>query len=421
MKNIALLLLSILIFSSCNNFDDPIPGGSTLETPILTSKLMGADKVLLTWTSEQICTGSCPSFVPATYYEIWTKSLTTTTNYKLAETQAGEMSFLVEGLEPGVKQEFHVIAKRANVSNKTNRVMVVPNELPAHEVIFGKQQFEYITNPQVSPNGQTIAYSVSEAGSTAKPQQVFLYDLKSKAHSLIAENGKYPSWSASGEALLFVSGSENSSSTKEYNVASGNVKEYVSNSFQSYFPVFGAADTTMLYFLDSLGEGDSGIVQFELRKDTLRLIRQEEIMENVQIPLLGMNYSAEENTLAYSLTFPKETIPGFSYDLVGIDPGSPSALRNLEVSEWNDSNPSFSREDSDLLAFVSDRSGVAQVWIKNLTSGQLVQVTDLKESERINSGIAGLSWDDNNLYVNVQGAQGSTGLIRIDVSSLLGN
>src|SRR5690606_13689645 len=147
----------------------------------------------LTWSSVQICAGFCPSSVPATTYEIWTKSLTSTTTYKLAETQAGQMSYLVEGLEPGVRQEFFIVAKRANVSNKTNRVMVVPNELPASETIFEKDESNYITHPLVSPDGSQIAYTI--LGSSGTAQSVFLYDLQRKSDKLIQENGQYPSWS----------------------------------------------------------------------------------------------------------------------------------------------------------------------------------------------------------------------------------
>ncbi|SFT65808.1 TolB protein [Algoriphagus locisalis] len=421
MKNFTILVLFLLIFSACENFDDPIPEGSVLEAPMLYSKLVSSDKVELTWLSNQFCAGFCPTTVPATYYEIWTKSLSNSTNYKLAETPAGETTFLVEGLEPGVRQEFFVIAKRADVSNKTNRVMVVPDELPAPNIIFEKDGFDYITHPQISPDGQTIAYSVSVAGATVNPQQIFLFDITNKASSLVLENGAFPSWSASGANLAFVRIDENSSAVKEYTVASDNVKEHARDSFRSYFPVFGAAHSTMLYFLDSLGEGESGIVEFEVTKDTSNMIREEEILGNAPIHLAGMDYSAEDNILAYSLAFPKETSLGFSYDIVGVDPGSPSALSNLEVSDWNDSNPSFSRENSDILAFVSDRSGIPQVWIKNLSSGQLIQVTDFQESEWINTGIVGLSWSGEKLYANTQNSEGNTKLVEINVSALLGD
>src|SRR5690606_36308125 len=313
------------------------------------------------------------------------------TTYKLAETQAGQMSFLAEGLEPGVKQEFFVIAKRANVSNRTNRVMVVPNELPASETIFEKEGFDYITHPKVSPDGGKVVYTNSDAGATGSPQNVFLYNVQSKEQTQIIENGQYPSWSANEEKLVFVSEDQNTSAIKEYTVASSTVKEIVSDSFQSYFPVFGVADTTLIYFLDSLNEGDQSIISFNLSKlatNAKATLRDVGEIEDDQVPMVGMSYAAEENNVAYGIAFPKDTPRGFSYDVVGFGLGSPSALKSWVVSDWNDSDPSFSPSNPDLLAFVSDRSGLSQVWIKNTSTQQLLQVTDFQESESINIGIA---------------------------------
>ncbi|WP_057939898.1 TolB family protein [Algoriphagus resistens] len=424
MKNFTLLFISILIFSSCEKFDDPIPDGSLLETPTLIANLVGSDKVSLIWGSDSTCAGECPSFVPATYYEIWTRSLTSSTNYKLGETPAGETSFLVEGLEPGVKQEFFVIAKRANFSNKTNRVMVVPNELPASETIFEKEGFDYILYPKISPSGEQIAYSIAQAGSNIITHNLFLYDLRSKAEKLIHENGEYPSWSASSEKLVVVSNSQNASAIKEIEIASGSLEEVVSDSFQNYFPVYANADTTLIYFLDSLEEGDQSINSFSLSKEATNpkaSLRDINAIEDGQLPLLGMDYSSEENNVAYSVTFPKETAIGFSYDVVGFALASPSALQNLVVSDWNDSNPSFSLTDPNLLAFISDRSGLAQVWIKNVSTQQLIQVTDFQENEWINKAIVGLSWSGEKLFFNSLDVEGVTRVMSINVSSLLRN
>lgn len=422
MKNTVLLLLSILILSSCENFDEPIPDGSVLETPRLTASVVAADKVELSWNSEQFCAGDCPSLAPATTYEIWTKSLTSTISYKFDEIPAGQMSYLVEGLEPGVRQEFFVIAKRADVSNKTNRVMVVPNELPEAETVFEKEGADYITHPQVSPSGDQVAYAVSQSGSFSSPQKVFVYDLASKSHELVSDNGKYPSWSGVGDKLVVVSEGTGISTIKEITLTSGAVQDVVSDSFQSYFPVFGTSDTTMIYFLDSLDEGDQSIISFNLDEKATnpkRQLRDVVYSENAPAPMLGMSYSEDENAVAYGVTFPKETETGYSYDIVGFALTSPSALNNYVVSDWNDSNPSFSRADPDLLAFVSDRSGAAQVWVKNISTQQLVQVTDFQENEWINTGIAGLSWFGEKLYCNTQNAQRQTRMLVIEVSSLL--
>ena len=422
MKNATVLLLSILILTACENFDDPIPEGSFLETPTLSTKLVDSDKVQLTWYSNQFCAGDCPSIVPATSYEIWTKSLTSSTNYKFAEVKAGEMTFLVEGLEPGVRQEFYVVAKRANVNNKSNRVMVVPNELPEVETIFEMEGFDYITHPKISPAGDQIAYTVSESASVFTSQEVFLHNLQSKTQTEIPVEGNYPSWSAAGDKLVLVKNDEAQSVIRMYSFASNTVEEIVSDSFKQYYPAFAVADTTLVYFLDSLDEGNQRMIVYNLDEKATspkNPVRAVLYPENSVTPMLGMSYEAEGNNLAYGLATAKETPTGHAYDIVGFTLNSPSALINWVVSDWNDSNPAFSPADPDLLAFVSDRSGVGQLWIRNSATGRLIQVTDFQENEWINTGIVGLSWFGKKLHCNTQDVQGVTKMIVVDVSSLL--
>ncbi|MCE7055689.1 hypothetical protein LZF95_13465 [Algoriphagus sp. AGSA1] len=422
MKNTVLLILSIFILSACENFDDPIPEGSFLETPILSTKLVDSDKVQLTWNSNQFCAGFCPTIVLATSYEIWTKSLTSSANYKFAEVQAGEMRFLVEGLEPGVRQEFYVVAKRANVSNQSNRVMVVPNDLPVVETIFENTGFDYITHPQISPKGDQIAYTISESASIFTSQGVYLYDVQGKTQEKIPVNGNYPSWSAAGDKLVLVKHDEAQSIIRMYSLASNTVEEIVRDSFKQYFPAFAVADTTLVYFLDSLDEGNQRMIVYNLDEEATNPknpVRAVLYPENSVTPMLGMSYEAEGNNLAYGLATAKETNTGSAYDIVGFAVNSPSVLINWVMSDWNDSNPAFSPTDPDLLAFISDRSGVAQLWIRNSATGRLIQVTDFQENEWITTGVVGLSWFGEKLYCNTRDSQGGTKMVLVDVSSLL--
>ncbi|WP_026967822.1 hypothetical protein [Algoriphagus terrigena] len=417
MKNYTLLLLLVLVFSSCESFDDPIPEGSSLEVPMLISEIVSPTEVLLTWNSAQICAGFCPSVVPASYYEIWAKSLTSSIDYKLGEAPAGSTTYQIEGLEPGVVQEFFVIAKRANVRNPSNSVMVAPNELPAAEAVFQKEGFDYITHPQVSPDGTEVVYALSDAGAAGSSQNVFLYDLTSKSERLVRENGQYPSWSAGGEKLVFVSEEANSSVLSEFALATGTATQVMDNSYKMHYPLFGEDDETLLYFLDSLEAGESGFM--ELTETDTAFLHPVEYPENARPTVLGISYSAESSQVVYSTSFPKDTPSGFSYDLVGFRLDNTEAVIDLEVSDWNDTNPSFGPTDSDLLAFVSDRSGMEQVWVKNTTTQQLVQVTDFQDGEQIIVGVVGLSWSGQTLFVNIANAQGTTTLLSIDVSSLL--
>lgn len=419
MKSFIIPLLSLLVFSACERFDDPIPEGATLEFPVLIADVVSPTEVLLSWSSNQICAGFCPAIVPATAYEIWAKSLNASIDYKLATVQAGEMTYLAKGLEAGFAQEFFVIAKRANVSHETNRVMVVPNELPTVTFLFQKESFEYITHPQVSPDGTEVAYALSKAGASGSSQNIFLYDLRSKSDRLIKENGQYPSWSGDGKKLIFVSEKATASNITEFVFDTGATEVVMSNSFKSYFPQYIEENESLLYFLDSLEEGESGIVSLELAISDTSFLREVDPEKNTHAPLLGMDFSPTSKSVAYSLKIPKNIPRGFSYDILGFDLENPESLTNWVVSEWNDTNPAFSSANPNMLAFVSDRSGVPQVWIMNTTNQKLFQVTDFHGSERINIGISGLSWNGMTLFMNSMDVQGITRFLSVDASSFL--
>lgn len=419
MKNCTLLLLSLLILMSCERFDDQIPEGSSLEVPILISDIVSPTEVLLTWSSDQVCAGFCPSLAPASYYEIWAKSLNSSIDYKIGEVPAGASTYSVAGLESGVVQEFFVVAKRANVRNETNRVMVVPNELPTVKTILKKEGFDYITHPQVSPDGTEVVYTVSKAGVSGSAQDVFMYNLKGKTERLVQENGQYPSWSASGEKLVFISEATHASVINEFTLASGATKARMGNSYKSYFPRYVEDDGSLVYFLDSLQAGESGFFSLGLSEpDTIFLVDLTPD-GNAPVPLLGMDFSAASNRIVYSSAYPTKAPTGFSYDIIGFTLDNAETAVELEVSGWNDTNPSFAPGDSDLLAFVSDRSGIQQLWIKNLLSQELIQVTDFHGSEWINIGIVSVSWTEETLFFNITDVKGTSTLVSVDVASLL--
>lgn len=325
----------------------------------------------------------------------------------------------MSGLEPGVVQEFFIIAKRANVRNETNRVMVVPNELPAVKAIFQKNGFEYITHPQVSPDGTEVVYALSEAGAAGSFQNVFLYNIASKLERLVRENGQYPSWSASGKKLVFVSEVAGASVINEFTLASRAIEAVMSNSYKSYLPHYVEGDDSLIYFLDSLDAGESGFMSLGLSNPDTTFHRALDLDERAPVQLMGADYSAVSNEIVYSIALPKDTQTGFSYGIEGFDLDNPQTGIGRVSSNWNDTNPSFSTSDPELLAFVSDRSGLQQVWIQHPTTQRLIQVTDFQDGEWINIGIVGLSWSGNNLFFNITDVKGTTTLVSVDLSSLL--
>jgi hypothetical protein len=418
MRRTLLFLSLVFVIFACERFDDPIPEGSSLESPRLYSRIVSPDKVELTWFSNLICQQICPSIVSATVYEIWRKSSSVSSNFKIGEVPAGSDSFMVEGLETGVSHQFFVIAKRADVSNRTNTVMVVPNDLPVLDKLFESKSFDYITYPKVSVDGTKIAYSISQAGARGPTQNTFLFDVETSISELILKNAQYPSWSFEDDRLLLLRENADEFFLDEYTFAMAESDEKGRNLDPVYYPVY-TSDSTAVYFSYRSDRGDQQLISLNLVTGEKTALRDVKYVENNQAPFLGMSYAREFRRLAYGVSFPKENRFGFAYDIVGFDLRSPNLLLTWEASEWNDIHPSFSNSNPNFMAFISDRSGTDQVWVKNLNTGRLLQVTDFQSGERIIVAITGLSWFGESVYLNSGDVMGITKALRVDLADLL--
>ncbi|MHA7130055.1 TolB family protein [Algoriphagus namhaensis] len=409
------LLLTLI---SCERFDDPIPEGSTLEVPRLYSQILGPDQVELQWSSAQICQNLCPSIVLATSYEIWRKTGSGLGSIKIGEAPSGSETYLVNGLQVGLAYEFFVIAKRAGQANRTNTVMVAPNRLPELETVFGSENFQYISQPTLSGDESMMAYSISPAGASGQTNNVFVYDLVKEREQLLLTNAQFPVWSSGSDRLLFVRQGTNSFSLEELSFATAGTAPKAQFAQPISYPVY-SSDSSAVYFLSSPNAGEGQIATVNLNSGSTRSLREVVFSDRAPAPILGIDFVPRSRSIAYGLTFPKDTPSGFAYDLVGFEVASPGRLIEWEVSDWDDVHPSFSNDNPDLMAFVSNRSGSDQVWIKNVRTGRLTQVTDFQSGQRLIPWIIGLSWSDQSLYLNSSDVNGVTRVLKADLKDLL--
>lgn len=105
------------------------------------------------------------------------------------------------------------------------------------------------------------------------------------------------------------------------------------------------------------------------------------------------------------------------YHIFGFDGSRGGQKVDVLVSQWNDSAPSMSSFDPTRMAFVSERSGIPQIWTLDMLTGALHQVTFLGVSQpgmRITDFGMGISWTDNGgaLVFPVTDTSGSRALVK---------
>jgi hypothetical protein len=105
------------------------------------------------------------------------------------------------------------------------------------------------------------------------------------------------------------------------------------------------------------------------------------------------------------------------YNIYGIDFNNSVQMIDLVISPWNETSSSFSPFEENLLAFISDRSGRRQVWVKDISNGKLKQVSFLKDDLYISSNGNIISWVDQgqSLAFPVTSPTGDQKLIKIPI------
>ncbi|WP_114749924.1 TolB family protein [Pleomorphovibrio marinus] len=429
MKKFHLLVLLGIVCISCEReWDDPIPEGAVLGAPYLVAELTEEGKVLLNWGFNRLCAGwLCPHTVDGSRYEVYWKFPGADDFVRLAQLGEEERSFMVDNLEYGVPYEFNMKTFRAGHMTTSNRIMIVPNPIPAYETLMELDNWDPILNPKINSPGDKVAfvsnYRWAQGSQDFMTLSLFLHDLVSGQTELVKQNSYHPQWSADGQRILYGTTDGKSqiaqgyfpSQLETYNVETKAFRLVITGQYQQYFPSFGKDDDEVLFLSDSLERGEMGLWKTDSSGDTEVLWPSFQLPEHgAGLPLFtGLDASNFRNLVALDRL---STVENRSvYTIYGVEFGEGVQKKAMVESRWNDMAPAFSPFDEKLLAFVSDRSGSRQVWTIDISTGKLNQVTFFQEGAFI-SGTS-LSWIDGgqSLVVPISSSQGVSQLVKVNV------
>jgi hypothetical protein len=406
MKKIILHISLVILFFSCLDQEDSIPEGYILESPVLYGSVEGPQSILLNWSSFQICNLFCANIVNATSYEVFQRiDGSDQEEIRIANLASGESSFLVSGLQPNTNYIFMVKAIRAGISNTTNSIMIMPHQKSDGETILEVNRPDFIRDPQISPDGNYLAFLnnlkwVPEQGRSVL--SLYIKDLNTSEIKLINNNANNPSWSQDGQNLVFTTEDKvpifdsgyRPRHVGIYSVENKTTDLVYRGNHRANFPLFGRDNNELLLGLDSATNYIERIWRFSLPD------RQFEFLQNVpkinsvdHTSTSGASFSAVKGIFTISARVEKDNQYFSAFDIFGLDISDKNLLK-LEDSIWDDQKPSISPFNGTLMAFISSRSGSIQVWLKNLQSGKVVQLTDFTSSKRISNQDISISWTD---------------------------
>ena len=394
------------LFFSCLEPNDAIPEGSFLELPTLYANVEGPQSVMLNWSSAQICNLLCPQTVKASVYEVYQDSEgNNQQETRIARLTSGVTSFRVTNLQPNAKYIFTVKALRAGESRSTNSIMISPHNVREGQVIFEIKRPEGIRKPSLSPNGRYLAYCDNFQwvdGQNRSALSLYIRDLTTGEVQLIQKNAFHPSWSSDGGSLVFTVDEDVPIKIQGYrpqhlgiyNMDTKTIKRVYKGNYFANFPVFGKDDREILFTLDSTDIRKESVLSMNLFDNQISFIADLPIIASWgQTSTSGTSFWKGTNTLAISTREEKDNPFKSVFDIQGYSI-TERRISELEESEWNDQIPSISPNSPFLMAFLSDRSGYYQVWIKNLQTGKLIQLTDFTTTKFLSTVDLSFSWVD---------------------------
>jgi len=414
MKKIVQLISLSMLFLSCMDPEDSIPEGYFLESPVLYGSVEGPQSVLLNWSSFQICNLFCSNIVYASSYEVFQRiEGSNQEEIRIASLESGESSFLVSGLQGNTNYIFSVKALRAGISNSTNPIMIMPHQKSEGETILTFNRPDILRTPQISPDGNYLAYLNNfqwVVGQGRSVPSLYIKDLNTSEIKLIQNNAGNPSWAQDGHKLVFTTEDQvplfdagyRAQHVGIYDVQNQTIERVYQGNYRANFPVFGRSNNELLLGLDSTEIRIESIWKLNLTNREFEFLKNLPITESWnQTSTSGASFSSENEIFAIGTRVEKEIYSAIDIEGLNISNKSQTTLMG---SVWGDQKPSISPFNGSLMAFISNRSGFTQVWLKNLQSGKLVQMTDFTSRQLISNLDIAISWTDggSSLVFNVR-------------------
>ena len=236
--------------------------------------------------------------------------------------------------------------------------------------------------PSLSPDGKHMAYA-SDGGNW---EGIFLQEIKTKETVQILKNGFISDheslhllssgfdWSPDSKNLAFVSQKEGRDVLSIYNIADEEVKVQISTPYHSIrHPKYNADGTKIIFSAQSPTGSD--LAYYDFKSKGIIQLTNDHYLEDDPV------FSPDGKSVIFSTDRyrnPNDSLNPNKLDLVRLDLESNQTQR-LTNSRWNSKSAAFDKEGKGLY-FLSDRSGLHNLYHIDLTSKKVTPITNVLSS-----------------------------------------
>lgn len=373
-----IFVLAFLVLSSCRK--DPLsPRIADADGPqVYTLQSAQGDRhITLRWGEYYLCNIHCPPLFEAKEYEIYMSS-TSAEDMRLHARVSGEQQELtIPNLQNDALYYFRVLAIGVQDSVVTSNYIVAS---PGQKDVQILTEANRIRDFSYSTDARDVAYSSYHEGSIS----LFLQQSGQSAVLLSRSSGA-PAWDPTGRRRLVYHSSLNmgeilpgypSQHIMLYDFETDRHRQLTFGMIYATSPIWSPDGQSLVFISDQDGDRTAYELYLMNADTDEEYVRLTHLTQNREILSFGhpaVSWSPDGEQIAFSSLSMEDNAAYSPMKIYTINKDG-SNKRILISSRWDDYLPVFS-PDGRSLAFLSNRSGFRAIWLLDLQTGHLQQLT----------------------------------------------
>ena len=399
-------IIAFLLFFTIYGCEKDLPiqtGADELYTLSLYSTRNNRE-VTLKWENPicEYCKDSYYTLLEPQYFEILMSTVDPSELEPYEDLSNNIFGATIGNLVNGKPYYFSVIAVGRNGKYViSNTIMTIPDDPENIQPLF--QTID--ENSELgtwSPDGSSVAYMGDYTWDNGyySDKSVFISILSTNEKWLIEKSSYSPEWSPTGQKITYHTdnGEVNTSQGYRpthiavYNTQDSTIKRLTSGNSFNFRPTWSPDGNWIAFLSDQAGGNEYNIWKIPADSGTVIQVTTDfndltDFLNMTERSPQKPSWSKDKEYIAFARL--KRTSKGYDFDIYSV-PSTGGNKTTVIYSQWDDYCPAYS-PDGSTIAFISNRSGLNEIWTMDLQTKKLKQITG-SSKQWINGDWGKIEW-----------------------------